>query len=248
MEWGWNRLRRLRKARCCGGEVKCQRSHEWDIESISFMFNAHMNEESNWRCGVNLGESLSTGDWKKNHEKIGSVYVCLLCVCIHAWVKVYGFICPLLQLYPASPYAAHWPQFLHFLFFHYDSSVFLGIHQWKGSVCLLFCCFSPSSAMASFILLPPWWRSNGSLRVLVATALTNECIWNELWGQGQSDRCGLSILIPQHPPHPLLILYVDAHVQTFIPSRQASTLILTSSAKPWITPPMLFLHPMPTFD
>lgn len=82
---------------------------------------------------------------------------------------------------------------------------------------------SLSSGTASFILLPPRWRSNGSLRVSVAAALTNERIWNELWGQGHSDRCGLSILIPRH----LLLLAhmwarANTHVQTVTLSQRDS--------------------------
>lgn len=49
--------------------------------------------------------------------------------------------------------------------------------------------------VAPLFSFPPWYLRNCSLRVSVATALTDEHIWNELRGQGCSDRCDLSTCV-----------------------------------------------------
>lgn len=70
-----------------GGEVaKCQRSHEWDIESISFMFNTHMDEESNWRCG---GLFRQVTEHRRPQEKTWTERrsVCMLTLCLVACVS-----------------------------------------------------------------------------------------------------------------------------------------------------------------
>lgn len=103
-----------------------------------------MDEESNWRCGVSLGGSLSTGDRKKNHEKRDRVCACLLYVCMHVWVnrfmgssafsslvvRVVSICCPDNHKFFLSSTTA-------------CSSVFLGMHRWRVYMSA-FCCFSLS--------------------------------------------------------------------------------------------------------
>ena len=126
-----------------GGEVaKCQRSHEWDIESISFMFNTHMDEESNWRCGglfrqVTEHRRPQENPWKERQS------VCMLALCLDACVskQVYGFICPPLScvslhlhIFPIAARIIAIPPISTTV---QDSGVFLGSHQWRD----LFICF-----------------------------------------------------------------------------------------------------------
>lgn len=126
-----------------GGEVaKCQRRHEWDIESISFMFNTHMDEESNWRCGglfrqVTEHRRPQENPWKERQS------VCMLTLCLDACVskQVYGFICPLL-----SRVSLHLHVLSHRCPYHRNSSDFYNstrqrcifrIAPVKGSIYLL---------------------------------------------------------------------------------------------------------------
>lgn len=135
---GRNGQRRLPGKAACGGEVaECQRSHEPDIESISFMFNTHMDEKSNWRCGVSLGVSLSIGVCMGKPPRV-CMFTVRLCACVSK--QIYEFICALLCCitFYLHILSICCPCKLNFSSPPYDRDVFLGMRQKKRSTRLPF--------------------------------------------------------------------------------------------------------------
>lgn len=155
----------------------------------------------------------------KKHEKRDSS-VCMHTVCLHACVskQLYGLICLLscISLSPClcallSPYAA---QISHFFYY--------GIwHQciFRNAAGFFWAAFFFLSSDRPSYFSAPLVRKQWLLEGVSCHILTNKQIWNELWGQGHSDRCGLSILIHHH--HLLaLFSHTHANTQTFLLSQR----------------------------
>lgn len=120
---------------------------------------------------------------KRETERV-HVYCMCACMCEHVrFVHLSAFLSNIF-------FSLHSPYCLHRL--QKKKEIYISpFHIHEGSISLFLLLFSLSSGKALFILLPPWCGRDGSLRVSVASTLTDERIWNELWSQGYSR--GLSV-------------------------------------------------------